>query len=377
MGVKQAIGLIVAALLGVLVGSLQAAEREPFFQKDSARDVLPASVLVSDESGIEYFLPQHAPATPTPTEDRFNIDLKLASDVKPAQPATAQKILTEYGDPSTDAPVAPVENAPKPFKAMLAALNAGERELAFQYARQYARYTRDLKDKNTYMTGLIGKGMEVEGVLPANSWASSPQFHEIGQLAEESLANQKAAEEEAKRMRELEVSTLNPEQLAMLEKAKEEVDWGPRQEGKVNKPVQPVNEAQERQNLRTRFRGTVPLARDGRIDIYLFARIGDSNATPTMFALQELYKKHGQNLNLKFHGFSIGMATEDQLLKLPQLGITYPVENGTDLARRLKIEKSPTLVFVSHTSGESITEEGDRPFYYLEELLSAMGGVVK
>ena len=108
---------------------------------------------------------------------------------------------------------------------------------------------------------------------------------------------------------ELEVSTLNPEQLAMLEKAKEEVDWGPRQEGKVNKPAQPADEALERQKLRIRFRGTVPMARDGRIDIYLFARIGDSNATPTMFALQELYKKHGQNLNIKFHGFSIGMAT--------------------------------------------------------------------
>ncbi len=373
---------VFCALPVVFAAAVSAEPRKPFFESNSARDVLPTSVLISTSPGIEYFLPARPEPTSTPEselEHKVNINLQSGENKNPntATSATVESIIAQYGDPKENFPVSPVESAPKPFKGMITAWNAGQPELAYHYARQYARYTRDLKDNNFTMTGLIGKAMEAEGMLPTNSWASSPQFSEISRLAEEQNASENEAAKLLNPAENLEISSLTPDQQALLERAKQdELNWEMRKYGELKEDPskKPINEKLERERLRTLFRQQLPVAKDGQVDVNVFFRLSDSYSMPTVRAVQKLFWKHGNNPKISFYGFSLGMATETALFNLRFQDILFPVENGVTMARKLNVEKSPTVVFVLPGTSEVIREVGPREFYYLDEMLAVIKG---
>ena len=56
-------------------------------------------------------------------------------------------IITKFGNPNEALAVEGQDKAPLPFKGMLAALEAGQEDLARAYAKQYVRYISALKTK--------------------------------------------------------------------------------------------------------------------------------------------------------------------------------------------------------------------------------------
>ena len=80
-----------------------------------------------------------------------------------------------------------VENAPKPFKAMLRALEAGHDDLAFQYARQYVRYIGHVQSQNARLMSMTGKALEREGMAEPGQWKGGPDFVEDQEILERDL----------------------------------------------------------------------------------------------------------------------------------------------------------------------------------------------
>ena len=368
----------------------QAADRESFFGRNSARDVLSESVLDSDIEGIEFFHKTKKEEEPLPPDPEIKVAIangnsaEVKSDASQARVIRAQLdgkapeekkqiLLAMFGDPRGDEPILAKDDSPQPFKAMMAAKAAGLDDLAFEYAKQHVRFIRDTQDRTMYMTGLLGQAQVAEGMIPAASWVNAPQFEEQRRLREKEL--KKAQEEGAEEFNpeEIESKLLDERARELLENAKEAEDYAPEKSAEPVKP--PLDEKSERARLKGLLAGRVPAAADGKIDVYLFARVNDQHAFETLQAFNQLYKNYSADSRIHFVAFTpeaIAAPDIDNFRAWQQLAFPYRV--GSDTAKALDVRQSPTLIFAARTSGEFIKEEGPRAFYVMEEILKAMKG---
>ena len=104
-----------------------------------------------------------------------NLSEPLSSQEKQS---LAQKIEAKYGSPDKQHPVSAIKDAPAPFKAMIEALDGGDRYLAFKYAVKYADYTKRLTELNGSAMGMLGNIDVMKGDLSDGSWADSPEYAE-------------------------------------------------------------------------------------------------------------------------------------------------------------------------------------------------------
>jgi hypothetical protein len=125
---------------------------------------------------------------------------------KYAKLAPREKLLAKYGDPSKDAPVLAIENAPTPFKAMMESLQEQDREMAFQYAKQYVRHLRNLQDRSTEVMSLVGFAQKRESMIEGSEWSKTPALEEHRAIYQKELeqavdgAQDEAGVERAARM---------------------------------------------------------------------------------------------------------------------------------------------------------------------------------
>jgi len=378
--------LILCAALCTL-STAHAADREGFFGKDTARDMLPDTVLKSDIPGIEFFPaprakqeePEAQVKEEAPADGSFAVKpVSLAQPNKPlSKEEQAQAILAKYGDPQENAPVLAKDDAPRPLKALMEAKEAGNDELAFQYARQYVRFLRSAQDRTLYNTGLLGKAMIREGILPENSWAKSDQFGEQQRLLEKDQAKAKAAESEAQlETGEVAVQSLDDETKDMLERAKAAEDYPSALNKKDALPEAPVlDERTERLKIQANLRGKVPLAKDGKLDIFLFVRPFDMNSRSGVANFEKLYRSYSGDSKINFVAFTMESTPQADIDNFQRWGhLHFPMRNGGDTTRALGVKNSPTLIFSVNQTGEFLKEDANKPYYVLDELLLAMKG---
>ncbi|RIL04601.1 MAG: hypothetical protein DCC75_12455, partial [Proteobacteria bacterium] len=119
-----------------------------FYEKNSARSVFDDHIKLLPQAEIKHF-----PDVPRPVEEGPKalsaVDQEILKAgakesgvpaVDPASPDPVKEaLMKQFGDPSGQSTLQVADNAPVPFKGMMAALEAGRDDLAFSYARQYAR----------------------------------------------------------------------------------------------------------------------------------------------------------------------------------------------------------------------------------------------
>lgn len=184
-------------------------DRNAFFQKESVRDIFAPQPELLDANGFEYFPPQNQPepeedefvAEPTPPPPAAQPVAKTPNEEKLEQLAkisTRDDVVAKFGDPAQDTPVLPKnEDAPMPMRGMLAAMQIGDDEMAFQYARQYVRYMKDLQISNTKTLSLVNLAARREGLIEPESkeWSRAPVLVEHQDIYQRDVAAEKAAKE--------------------------------------------------------------------------------------------------------------------------------------------------------------------------------------
>lgn len=75
---------------------------------------------------------------------------------------TREEIIKAFGSPDGDLPVNGVDNAPQPFKAVQRALELGDDQLAYEYAKQYVKYIRKVGDRSNQIGQLMSQVMKNE-----------------------------------------------------------------------------------------------------------------------------------------------------------------------------------------------------------------------
>lgn len=345
-----------------------------FFKKNAAQTTFGHKLAWDKAPPLEYF----------PVVRRMEDEMELEEGAK--QPTrtedaskkkflpTAESIIEEYGNPTGDAHVLAQPDAPAPFKGLMAALEIGNEKLAYQFARQWARYISSVNQRTMMVTGLTGLAMKREGHIDDGTWADDPQFKQYRHLLDEDLQEQKSIEA---RKPAASVARLDQKANELLQRARYDLEEEavPAANGFTNLTTPQDEERIERQKARGQFSGSVPLDPEGKVAIFFFLRLRDNNSLAMAPAIEALYRSVATDARITFTAVSLESVSADEVRSFQaKTSTTFPITQGEMLAQAFNVRSSPTSVFVTATTNAAVTNEGVRSFFYLDELLNAMRG---
>lgn len=283
-------------------------------------------------------------------------------------------VVKNYGDPSIDFPVLAKKDSPLPFQGMMQALQIGDQMLAFQYAKQYVRYMRDLQDRSTTITGIVGKAMEREGLADGEGWTGADNYKQYNKLLEKDMEGSK--QEQFPELANVDKETKELIKLAEeAERQKLEQDKKAAVATIVKDNEASLSDSQKRAALRAKISGKVPVDPQGKVDVYFFFRPNDKNSIVMGPVIEQIYQRSLSDTNLNFIGFTFENEGPDSIAYFHQKSSSsFPVQNGQLLADSMSLKVSPTLIFIAQSSGRSVAQSGPKSFLFIDELLNIMQG---
>lgn len=343
---------------------------EGFFPRDAAQTTFHGKVIWNKKRELEYF-----PAMrPVSEEEQAEQELVLSDPKAKKLLPDAESILKEYGDPSQDVPVLAQPDAPTPFKGLMAALQIKDDKLAFQYARQWARYITNVNNRTMKVTGLTGLALKREGGLEDGTWADDPQYSQYRYLLDDDL---KAAEKQKNSALEMAASmNLDSKMREMLERAREEEEMNPSAKSDFTALGSPEDDEKlERLKVRKQLGATVPVDPQGKVDVFFFLKLRDNNSLAMAGIIEAFYRAVAKDGQVSFSAISLENVSADQIKQFHiRTNTTFPIAQADMMAQVFKVDSAPTTVFLTHTTNRAIVNEGMKSYVYLDELLKAMRG---
>ena len=339
-----------------------------FFARDAAQTTFHEKVTWTEKPQLEYFpalrvLPKEIEE---PTPDAVVQDPK-AKKLLPS----AEAVIKEYGDPTEDAPVLAQADAPTPFKGLMAALQLNDEKLAFQYARQWARYLTNLNNRTMKVTGLTGLAMKREGHLEDGTWVDDPQFAQYRHLLADDIEKSKASEPAAASK-----INLDPQAMQLLDRARDVQELQPKKPDEFTALSNAQDdEVLERRKVRTEIGSTVPADPQGKVSVFFFLGLRDNESLAMAPAIEAFYRAVAKDGSITFSAISLETVSQDQIKRFQQVtNTTFPILQADLMAQVFKVSKTPTSVFLTDTTNKAVIHQGTKSFFFLDELLKSMRG---
>jgi hypothetical protein len=353
----------VTATFGFNVSSSFADARTPFAQdRDLVRNIFADdNTRISDSNNIEYFpakkgeqvIPEEVamvePATPESAQKP-----KEAVDDVPTQervaPQTAAELIAKFGDPTKRKPVLAKGDSPEAFQGLQAALELGDEELAFQFARQYIRYMKEIQERGHKISQLM-KQANLAEKLSDDDKTENVTVKEVKEY-EEYLAMQE--------------SGLGPEARAMLANAEKFENL---------QSTDRIERDKAKKALKALLaRGEIPVDPKGAVNVFFFIDINGETALQTAGNIEQLYRR-----SLQDSGLNVGVLTLDDAVSSEGLrefreksGVSFPIQAGARLAGPLGVTTAPTSVFSTQTTSKTVIRPGVLSPIFVDELVNVM-----
>lgn len=297
--------------------------------------------------------------SPPPLED-LDDEHEGADGESPSQ-KTPKSIVEQFGSPDENEPIKMVESTPRPYQAMVAALQAGDEELAWRYSRKFARYLRDMKSMQAQVVGLQAKALEAEGLVDGSGWTSSKTFEHYNKyLAKDKEAQ--AVENEEKSLARFLPRELHDRALSVPETNEGAEDLLYNAEQTIVQMAQALS-------------GQLTPDPEGRIDIYFALRPRDAESIKMAAEIERLYQVTKQDDKVNLVGFAVESQSSTDLQAFQRgAKITFPIIDGGSLSEVFQIKETPAVVFVGATDTRQVQEVGFRRFEFLEALRRVLQG---
>jgi hypothetical protein len=279
-------------------------------------------------------------------------ELSATQQPSTAQPQTqnpdesltdAQAIIRRFGDPTKDREMLPEGDAPPEFMGIAAAMNAGDKDLAFKYARSFVRRLRKQRDFVATVTEVQDLASRAEGFLPPRESESKPLTaveEEYIDAYREGMAERIAAEK------------MSPEVIGLLEEASQSesvpLEFDPR---------------------------SVPRDSKGAVSVLFFISASDDRTAEFAKRAHQIMVELVDDKRLEFSVAtkeSLPFVERNELGK--QLGLAVPVINGAKLAQRFRINDYPAIVFYGRTEGRIFRLFGVESVRSAERVVGLMQG---
>lgn len=281
------------------------AETNPFFDDNAAKTVFAPAVEVTVGGKIpdsfKSDLPKSAAVRPI-SEKREADGVTVA---QPLENDKRAKLLEQFGDPTKDTALRTVDEAPLPFKGMMAALDAGDEGLAQQYAEQFQRYTEKLQRSNLTAVNLLG---------------------------------------DAARQREL--------------AAQQQLD-----DARLRAGLHGQNDSeklkQSRPSVGVEWAAGLPVDPDGKVQVFLFFSSSDARSGAAAREVEALAAKARSDKRIQIVGVAADMMGSQAAIDFKnRYEISFPVIADTPLANAMGVRNLPSIAFVSPKTQQTVVKEG-------------------
>lgn len=343
-------------------------ERSPrpaFFQKGAARTVFAEPTEKQSASNIEFF-PRKIVNPPEQEEAAVQ---EASAEFAPTHNSTGRSaptregLIEQFGDPTNDFPVKAQESAPKPFQGMMAALEAGDDELAFKYARQHVRYMGRLKERTTRAVGMMGIAMEGEGMIEPGAWQSAREFDRDRKFLAEVSKERDAV---------LGSKELDAEAQALLARAREMGTDEGAQTPQAAEPTLPPH--LERQKVRRELAGQLPIDPGTKVQVFFFFNPLDAQSQQMGKELQSQFASAKGSLDLMAFALT-PLTPQEEALFRRRTAATYLINpDGSEIAQGMEVRTAPTTVFVSPRLNRAFAVTGKRSQVFVDEVINVMEG---
>ncbi|MGI6679977.1 MAG: hypothetical protein ACOX3T_00545 [Bdellovibrionota bacterium] len=378
-----------------------------FFTQGSAKSIFLPEAKVTEKQDLQYFkekkeIKKDSSKTSRDEEliaETKNESLENNSLVKNEEKelTPSGKILAKYGNPEEDLTYYPENNAPAPFKGIMAALQIGDEDLAFRYAKQYINYTAkesDLVGKTIAFQKLAleGTGRAEEGRFSNDS--DVVQYKYLLEKEKELKEKKEREERERKLTKAIKLSksdktlfdSFDDSYKVQIQRSNKEAKSyydtleAKKQEkiakGELVEEKESVEEKSEklieRAAIRNEYQGRVPVDPAGEVSIYFFFKPNEKASINLGIHVEELYKSIIKDQNVHLVGVNVDGLSLNAFKRITKAN--FPVLNGDRLVRLMGIETFPSIYFRCETSGEAFVFNKAARKYELREILSLMRG---
>jgi len=335
-----------------------------FFNDQNPREIFSNQVSDPLDSGI-YLLREISIAEPITSPD----ELSESAPERPeaSVPTSREEIIKSFGSPEELEPIKAIDDAPRPFKGMMAAIQIGDERLAWEYARKYTRYVKDVQDATGKAVGLQAKAMEIEGVVDGEGWTGSERFKKYDKYLNQDLAIEDRAKIEGEDQGSLLVHL--PAQLQSEITHREHFKESESQDLLKNEEALRV---QTRAILSRRIPGN----RAAKLEILFFLTPGQSDSLLMGREMESIHKLATEHDQINFVAVSNTDLIPSKIKRFKYSAkATYPVMPYLAFSEVVELPRStPALVFISSANREVIVEQGLRKAFYVKELINIMLG---
>lgn len=377
-------------------------QSKAFFEQGSAKSVFLPESKITDQQKVEYFRvkdeesKEEQSLKDQKTQDsKDDLQNSKVVDSNKKELTKSEKIISQYGNPEEDLTYYPENNAPAPFKGIIAALQAGDEELAFKYAKQYINYTAkesDLVGKTIAFQKLALEGL---GRTEQGSFSDDTDVAQYRYLLEKELKEKKEKEEkERKFAKAVKLSkkdttlfdSFSDSYKSQIEKINsnaasyyDEIDAIKKEQiksGKIVEQEQSIEEKSkdliQRASIRNEYNGRVPVDPKGEVSIYFFFKPNESSSIELGLQVEDLYKSIVKEQKVHLVGVNVDGVSLAGFKRATKA--KFPVLVGDRLVKLMGISAFPSIYFRCENTGEAFVFNKVARKFELKEILSLMRG---
>jgi hypothetical protein len=350
--------VLLAAMVAPMASSAQAASEDikGFWQKGDATnwrgtvtETSSASVVYRDYPLVVDMVKEQQPAPPTAQNTENTPQNQPQAQQPPVhEPAPSrEQIIARYGSPEQFTPIRAQKEAPLEMQGLFAALNAGDKELAWQYSVALAR-------RNTEMQNMVAKATDYQLLAMESLGMRAPSSLDEGK----DDLNQNRVE-----LRELMAKTQQQELQRKLD-----IEQMLEQQGELAANETAVGK------IRT-LAPKIPVDPEGKVKVLIFFDEKDAGAPELVKSLTPLKTSFKENQLVSFVGLTKRSYALPALKQISAASsFPFPLLNGEALAQELRIQSYPTIVFLAVTTKETYRLEGLKTPAEVEQVVRLMQG---
>lgn len=132
-------------------------------------------------------------------------------------------------------------------------------------------------------------------------------------------------------------------------------------------------EVSERKRARTAIKKNKFYTRYGTLDLLFFVDLTQEESLSMAVVADRIYRALEGKRKFRFMGYTPRPLDPSQVENFRNMTkASFPIVDGADIARRLQFKRIPVIVIRSKELRRLHVEEGERSFFYLDELLKAI-----
>ncbi|MCB0354746.1 MAG: hypothetical protein KDD64_14515 [Bdellovibrionales bacterium] len=284
----------------------------------------------------------------------------------PIVPENRDDVRARFGDPLEDVPVKAVNDAPKPFQAMMACLNIGDDRCAYDYAKQYARYMDKLGRLQDMAVAAQSAAYYKEGLRDIERLDSDEVVKPFQHFVVEDLKKEKESlvgESPRQRLVDLLPEALKLDILSNNSSSEESIDLL-------------YNEESQKRQVKSILAPRLIPFRGSKVDVYLFIRPMDRDSSLMAKELKSLATFNSQHGQVNFIASTLQHEEPGKIQYFKaKVGADIPLIVGSSLADLFKVTEAPTVVLSAPDGSETpILISGFRKSYFIEAVVEILLG---